>query len=656
MAERAAVILTALSGFFIWIFFHQPWVPPEEIRVLLGMLLAVWGVAALLIGVPYARRWGGSWRDAAVVAAAVWLALALPTLPLVAAGQFSPIPVLSAALYSAILSSVARYQGRYRYSPRRLPEVQGEARAAVLAVLEKAGLKAAALFSVVLPTYNAMVQGLKTCVLIVDRRATREMTTDELTAVVAHEGGHLRRGDTLIIVLIPAVAVTVGVCAGLIREDDAVALPVAIALLLGLGPAILRCVELRADRFAASLVGARAMERSLARLHADRSAALERAISAPILSAFLGHPPLEVRRVALGEASARPSPIHAAGAFLAVMLALSAPALALVDSLPKFAAAVPALVIAVLWIAPRVWIQLAVRRSSAIALTHSMGSWLPLVLLLGTAIAVVAVFRFGPKDLQLPLGLATCVPLVGYLVFFRRRQARGLASQPSAVRRAVTEAYAAIEEGAPEKGLEPLAEVSATNAWVLSARGTCLLVAARFAEARTALEAALAKDPRPLATRYNLALSLFMSGDLDGAKARMTEVCKLAPHDSMGWRVLGTILADMGDQDGAREAFARALRIKPAEPMSRAGLAHLAMDEERPAAEVDALLAAAEEMGPRSGAVALARARAQVRRGAREEAAQNFAEAVRRISYPELKFWVPYYEAQARRWGIVPPA
>lgn len=663
MAERAGAGLVALASLAAWARLHFAEADP---RLTLASAALGWLLGSVLIGVSYSRRWGGSGRDALAISALVWVMLSLPAAPLLACDHGRPAALMFAGGYAVILALVARAQGRYAYTERRLPDLQGEARTTAEEALEASGLKPSAVLVAPFPSFNAFVQGLRTCVVIVDQRAAQELSKPELRALVAHEAGHLRRGDTLRHLAIPTLAMTWGMVLGLIQHTEAAIAPVALAFYFAVGPAAIQFAELRADRFAAALVGAEETGRMLRRVHADRPLGFERAASMPVLGAFLSHPPLEARLANLGLEHLPLPWTHFAGRFLRAALAIAPFGLALLGpkASAQFSWSVAGLAM-VLYGASRLAVGLAARRSFRVAVggaSETRRAVLRVVLIGILAAAILVVAKVGGREgARVPILLLGGLGVIVLYATRSRPGARGrsIAGLPRKLRRAVVEAFAAVAEGKPERGLEALQRLPdpwTRDAWFRVARGSCLLQSGRKGEAAEDFRAAAEADPTMGLAWVELAITLLLSGDAARARDPIERACALAPEDPIPWKLKGTIHRERGEFQEAKESFSRVCALKPGEPAGLAGLALTAMDEGRPDAEIDALLDQALASGPRNPSAMLAHARRLKAAGRPAEALQRLREAVDGLGAGEYRIWIPYYESLARRWEILPPS
>jgi Flp pilus assembly protein TadD/spermidine synthase len=122
------------------------------------------------------------------------------------------------------------------------------------------------------------------------------------------------------------------------------------------------------------------------------------------------------------------------------------------------------------------------------------------------------------------------------------------------------------------------------------------------------------------------AIAAMEAGRRSEAQATLREALALAPTDPRLLNELGRVLAESGDTEGAREAFAGAVHWQPHVPRYRANLALALLDSGRPieaATELEACL----ELDPQNAAAANTLAR--LRASAADERLRDGAEAVR---------------------------
>ncbi|NBD07904.1 MULTISPECIES: tetratricopeptide repeat protein [Corallococcus] len=117
------------------------------------------------------------------------------------------------------------------------------------------------------------------------------------------------------------------------------------------------------------------------------------------------------------------------------------------------------------------------------------------------------------------------------------------------------EAHRAMER-ALELGLDGNDRIEAQN-W----RDSLQRQMAAFDEAQSAMSEQLRKDPNDLEAHKALALFAYRKRDLAAARTHAARVTELRPDDGDGHALLGAILLDLGDEDGAREQARQARAI-----------------------------------------------------------------------------------------------
>src|SRR5688572_28955957 len=279
---RFGLVWILVAGIAAWM--RSPYADPSELVL---PLLALWFVGAVLVSIPYARRWEASFFDTVLISIIVWILISLPVLSLFNAphNHFFAFPF--APGYALFLHWVLQNQGRYAYAKRDLPELEGEPRAVAETILKKAGLTRVALRVVSLASFNGWVFGLRKCILVLDRRVAAELPAPALASLVAHEAGHLKARDVFRYLAIAPAALLVAL------ETEAHSgihfLAVFITLMVGAGMAVRQAAELRADRFAARLTNADDVASMLKRVHADMPESLGGTRKINLFSPILSH-------------------------------------------------------------------------------------------------------------------------------------------------------------------------------------------------------------------------------------------------------------------------------------------------------------------------------------------------------------------------------
>lgn len=109
-----------------------------------------------------------------------------------------------------------------------------------------------------------------------------------------------------------------------------------------------------------------------------------------------------------------------------------------------------------------------------------------------------------------------------------------------------------------------------------------LLVAGRFADARTRAEALLKREPRNVEAEIARGNALAGLQDLEGAVAQIEEAVKLDPNRSGTYSTLGALRAARGDMRAAEEAFNEAVARGPRSAVVRLTLAQFYWQTGRP--------------------------------------------------------------------------
>lgn len=651
------IAIAAAWGWMQWPYSSNP-------SRLVLILMLLWFAGAVLISIPYVRRWGAGIRDAIWISAILWLAVSLPAVSLWSGPSKSLYPFAFGPLYAAFLFLVFRNQGRYAHSKRDLPDLEGEPREAAEAILRKAGLTPVAMRVTPLQTFNGAVAGLRKCILLLDRRASVELTIPDLSALVAHEAGHLKRGDVYLHLLIAPLALLCGLEAEERTGLRMSFLPVFICLYAGAGMALRQFAELRADRFAAKLTAPGDVGSMLRRVHGDMPLSVGRTARAPLFAPFLTHPPLDVRLKALGIPSRGGGRWY--GATMAAQLLLSSLPFVISLANPSAPPALvwgPAGVVFILFFWAFGSLIVRARRSFGIAMSGPTRAGLskPLVLILAVAAATLTALLAVGVDSPLFMAWVILSALVIFcalsIFLWRRFAGAGLATLPGPLRTALVEALAAAHEGKPEQALERLVSVPTNHyrhPWFRAVQGECLMLAGRLEEAACSLEAASERDPRFTLPKFDLSMVLLLQGDADRARKLIEEVCAFEMDDPLAWRIRAQIGLHKGDIVDARKSIDRACALKPEDAAALGIAALVAMDEGGYERDVAAKVAEAERAGPQSPQVLLARSRWLARLGQMDESMKALEESCGRLAKLGLKVWIGYYQSLARKWGIGP--
>jgi tetratricopeptide (TPR) repeat protein len=234
----------------------------------------------------------------------------------------------------------------------------------------------------------------------------------------------------------------------------------------------------------------------------------------------------------------------------------------------------------------------------------------------------------------------------------------GLALQSQFLRSAVVEALAAVGEGRAQEGLNAVMNVPprfGRNIWFLTVRGICQLHLGESKAAGASLEDALSVLPGFTLAHYMLVYRHWLAGEVEPAKRSLEKLVPLAAEDPLVWTLKGMVHQDAGELPDARAAYEKVLALRSGDIGARAGLAHVILDEGRPAAEIDLAIRNARDVAPRSPSVLLLEARWLQRSGQAGQAESTFQEALRQLT-PGEQILRPKYESFAKSWGISVPA
>jgi Flp pilus assembly protein TadD len=123
-----------------------------------------------------------------------------------------------------------------------------------------------------------------------------------------------------------------------------------------------------------------------------------------------------------------------------------------------------------------------------------------------------------------------------------------------------------IAEGKPSEAIAILSGVPDPDARALVALGIAEAETGRAAEAESAFQRALAKEPRDAEAAFNLGTLLLGAGRTEDAVAWLERACAWAPEDAAAWSSLGLARARGGDEAGAADAWKRALQLDGRQP------------------------------------------------------------------------------------------
>lgn len=136
--------------------------------------------------------------------------------------------------------------------------------------------------------------------------------------------------------------------------------------------------------------------------------------------------------------------------------------------------------------------------------------------------------------------------------------------------------FGAIEE----YRLALLADEQNILAW--NSLGVCQAALGKHAEARRTFEQAIRRNPRDLATQYNLGNACLNAGDLPEARKRFDTCLELSPNYSFAYIKLGELAEMSGQNAEARKYFDLALAAEPGNPTPYRCLARLDLADNQP--------------------------------------------------------------------------
>ncbi|MDQ6434274.1 tetratricopeptide repeat protein [Mesorhizobium sp. LHD-90] len=146
-------------------------------------------------------------------------------------------------------------------------------------------------------------------------------------------------------------------------------------------------------------------------------------------------------------------------------------------------------------------------------------------------------------------------------------------------------------------------------------------------QAEEAIQRALALDPDdPTALEARARYRVMVQSDLEGALADATRAAELMPGSTSAWNLLGIVLSARDAEREAEAAFLKGVELDPQDPLARANLAMLYLDQGRVAkarAEIDKAMA--EDPGFDIGLIA--KGRYHIQTGETDKAVQDLLAA-----------------------------
>ena len=633
--------------------------PHSEVPALAGGGFA----AALAIAIPYGRRFRATAPEYVSLVAHLALLLLLPLVPL----AFWRAPVAATWVYQVFMAWTAAWvllsQGRYLGTDREVPELSGPAREIADRALADAGLRPLRVLVARFPNLNALVVGLKTCVVVVDRRASESLSPGQFRAMLAHEAAHVRQNAMFWHALTWTLGATLLNVASGMRLGGAMAvLGVAGVVFCG-GGAIKQSLELDADRFALRFAPVGDVASMLRRVVADLPTSALLAAHSLLMMPFASHPPLEARLGAIGAGPAGLLWMNRgvrAGALVATVVMPWAVTL-LRWPHARALAMVTAAVLMTWLIAAYVWRWISATGSYAITMGVGGGSagWLiGGVVALALAIVAIVARETMIRDTRLLMG-GLAAAIAGLWMLGRSRRGR-ITSLSRTERAAIVEAVSAFSEGKPAEALELATKGLSSRPkqpWLLAVRGASLAQTGDPALAVAELESI---DRRFTFGLFQLVVAEILADRLDDARANAAALTKLAPRDPLAWDVRGLAEFAAGDVGAADASFIEECRLRPA---SARGLAWRALANVERAGtwtpEASRFLEESRAIEPDAPPAHLAEARRAGLAGEAGAARASYDRAMEALRREGLAGWGRWYATLARRWGIlepVPPA
>ena len=603
-------------------------------------------VLALLISIPYAKRFQGSWGDGLWILAKVALLFYLSWLPLIV---FIDSPDWEFALFvNAVFSFVfvmlvqtqISKQGKYFQIDKEIPELTGDRLAVCHEVARQAGLTPMAVKVATFGSFNALVQGLRRCIIIVDKRATEALSDKEFRAMIAHECGHIRFGGVFPYLLVgPSLFCVTHI--GSLHYGWQPNFFKLFCYWLFISFAVSQTLEILCDRFGRKLVGAESMVQLLVRIHNDIARPIRQLIGSLWFCPFITHPPLGVRNAFLLNDNTRIT-YRYFGMWFVVGLILFHP---------------------IIWPLACVWYgvftirYLKVARECTLGLSGNVKKQKPLLrnIFIGCLVAlaiclfVLPIFSdsaFAGEAMLVALLAALFLCIVG-LIRGWFRTPNQLTELSQKTQKILIEMSAAILEGKAEEALiiaESISPEESKKPWVMVIIATCLIHLDRLEEASAMLDELNEREPDFLPLLNNRAV---VEACLGRNKRAADMAARLGQHtgDAVSLTVCGVILWRSGRMQIAQQFLSKALDYKPdyAAAVGFAGLLDLELgltSPEKAKPQIDH----AASLEPQDPLVMLALMVWEVRFGSAENADLYFKAIMDKLEKEQKLGWRHFYE------------
>jgi Zn-dependent protease with chaperone function len=642
----------------------------------LGLIIGGMFIGAGLLAFVHGRRFKANAIDYLVTWLLFGAIVILPVLPILfwielAAPEVGQIlhlylAFLISAVLGLLLLRMDRATGRYFPGGRELRELEGSARVVADTTLARLGHPALSIRVAPLGSFNACVQGVRHCIVIVDRRAAESLSHPHFASLLAHEVGHLKLGGLYSYLLVISLWMTVLTGIGPFAGSPVWSMFVLLGCSMCSQNFLSQVAEVFCDRFASKHSGTETTGGMLKKTHDDTP---NFALAGPLQSLALSHPPLGVRLAALGCAPRGVLIPYASLWFVVLLVCLALPLSVIVACASGVTAFSPALhavsatSILYLFLIGGV----AVLRSLRLRRTYGVeklqprrrGSWIrwlsgvSTIMLLGMVLAS-RVFEFGD--------LARAVVLVVFVVFLGSaslgiltgafRSASEQISGP--ILKTMVNAAGAFDEGRTEESLAIIDRGLSrypTSRHLAMTRGAMLLHLGRLDEAASALEALRAGEEDYGMADVNIATLELLRGNLDRAGMLVEQVIVKAPELDGMLHLAGLIAYERGLLDYADEKFLGASRVKANDVVSLCGRALVALERGDGTLARSLVEDALAVEKPDALTLIVSAIELQFR-GDGEEARIRLNQATQRARERGRPGWIPYYERLAARKGL----
>lgn len=628
----------AIHGYFIFGVYsdRQTW----DTWPLGGLLLL-----AFLMSTSYSKRFHGNWQDCLLISGMIAFLFYFSWLPLIILkyGNEWQLSLYINAIFSFIfvmlVQAQLKQQGQYFKIDKEVPDLTGERLTLCREVAKQAGLTPVAIKVATLGSFNALVQGFRRCIIIVDKRATESLLDDEFRALLAHECGHIRWGGVYPYLLVgPCLFFVTHVCILHYGWDLNFFQLMWCGLFLYF--AISHTLEILCDRFGKVMVGAKCMDQMLVRVHNDIAKPMRQSIDNLWFCPFITHPPLAVRKAFLMNENK-----GIIGRYLSMWI---------IVGLILFHPTIWPLVC--LWYLVFMLKYIQASRTCTLGLHGNIKKRNPLLrntfigCLSAIAVSLLLVKFFDSAIASIVMiallfvVLALCIVGV-FRGWFRSNHMSELSKN---TQKKIIEMSVAIQEGRAEEALETVALISPKDKdkpWVVALTSTCLIHLDKLEEATTVLDKLNERAPDFLPSIHNRAVVECCLGRYDNAADIAT---RLGQHtgDPASLTLCAIFLWRSGRLGMAQQFVGKALDYKPeyGPAMGIAGVLDLELgciSPENAKKRIDL----AAKLEPQDPLVMLAQMIWEARFGDTENAALQFTGIMKKIEKEQKLGWRHFYEA-----------